>query len=134
MEADDDEFQTFVNGDAGRDVPEEWTNFAFRRLSVDNGHHSSREYDVIVVRQGQMFYDKVHLQHPVKRWAFSKKMEFNVVTSNPMTYDVKCTSVGCTWRVHGYLPKCDNAWVASIVENNSCKLRKTLKSHRNMTT
>jgi len=30
-------------------------------MTVDDGHHSSWEYLMIEVKQGQMFYDKVHL-------------------------------------------------------------------------
>jgi hypothetical protein len=45
-------------------------------MTVDDGHHSSWEYSRIEVRQGLMFHDKVHLQHAIRRWAFSKKRQF----------------------------------------------------------
>ena len=79
------------------------------------------------------FTIKKHLQHAVKRWPFLEKKLFHVVISNPTTYDVKCLSPGCPWRVHGYLPKRENNFVASIVVGHSCKLSGTLVNHRNMT-
>uniref|UniRef100_A0A0A9DJV3 MULE transposase domain-containing protein n=1 Tax=Arundo donax TaxID=35708 RepID=A0A0A9DJV3_ARUDO len=56
-----------------------------------------------------------------------------MVISNPTTYDVKCTAPGCTWRVHGYLPKGETSFVASIMVQHSCSLKSTLLKHRNMT-
>jgi uncharacterized membrane protein YgcG len=81
-----------------------------------------------------MFHDKVHLQHGVKRWAFSEKKPFKVVISNPRTYDVKCLSLGCPWRVHGFLPKGESDFVVSIIVGHSCKLTEMVVKHKNMTT
>ena len=79
-----------------------------------------------------MFHDKGHLQDAVKRWAFLQKRQFRVKISNRTTYDVKCTTEGCPWRVHGYKPQHDNVWVASIVVEHSCLLDNTIVEHRNM--
>ena len=56
-----------------------------------------------------------------------------MVISNPTTYDVKCLAPGCPWCVHGYLPKAESNFVASIVVGHSCKLSETVVKHRNMT-
>jgi hypothetical protein len=85
------------------------------------------------ITTGQLFHDKVHLQHAVKKWAFSEKKPFKVVISNPSTYDVKCLTLGCPWRVHGYLPKGESNFVASIVVGHSCKLSGTVVKHKNTT-
>lgn len=61
----------------------------------------------IEVTKGQMFHDKAHLQHAVKKCAFAEKKPFKVVISNPTLHDLKCLSPGCPWRVHGYQPKCE---------------------------
>ena len=86
------------------------------------------------ITSGQLFHDKKHLQHAVKKWSFLEKKPFHVVISNPTTYDVKCLSPGCPWWVHGYLPKGENNFVASIVVGHSCKLSETVVNHRDMTT
>ena len=65
MEAGTDEFCTFVDFGAG--ILKEWTDFALKKLTMDDGHESVWEYDSIVVTKVQMFHDKVHLQHAVKR-------------------------------------------------------------------
>jgi hypothetical protein len=57
-----------------------------------------------------------------------------VVISNPRTYDVKCVSPGCPWRVHGFLPKDESNFVVCIVVGHSCKLTETVVKHKNMTT
>jgi hypothetical protein len=140
MEVDDEEYRTFV---AGRDtrlfdnddtVPEDWGNFDMDGLTVNDGHDSNWVYNQIEIQSGQLFHDKKHLQHAVKKWSFLKKKSFKVVISNPTTYDVKCLSPGCPWRVHGYLPKGENNFVALIVVGHSCKLSETVVNHRNMTT
>ena len=79
-----------------------------------------------------MFHDKVHLQHVVRRWAFSEKKQFKVVISNPMTWDVKCVTQGCTWRVHGHMPRTETNFIATIVQPHSCLLHTTLIKHKNM--
>jgi len=139
MEVDDEEYRTFV---AGRDtqlldnddtVPEDWGNFDMDGLTVNDGHDSNLVYNQIEIQSGQLFHDKKHLQHAVKKWSFMEKKPFKVVISNPTTYDVKCLSPGCPWRVHGYLPKGENNFVASIVVGHSCKLSGTVVRHKNMT-
>ena len=73
MEADDVEHAAFVDEFAGRrfddetDIPEDWVHIAPDAMRVDDGHQSSWEYSRIEVRQGQMFHDKVYLQHAVRR-------------------------------------------------------------------
>ena len=115
------------------DIPEDWVHIAPDAMTVDDGHHSSGEYSRIEVRQGQMFHDKVHLQHVVQRWALSKKKQFKVVISNPTTWDVKCVTQGCTWRVHGHMPRTETNFIATIVQPHSCLLHTTLIKHKNMT-
>jgi hypothetical protein len=79
MEADDAEHFAFMDEFAGRrfddetDIPEDWVHIAPDAMTVDDGHHSSWEYSRIEVRQGQMFHDKVHLQHAIRRWLFLKR-------------------------------------------------------------
>ena len=87
---------------------------------VNDGHDSNWVYNKIEIQSGQLFHDKKHLQHAVKKWFFMGKKPFKVVIYNPTTYDVKCLSPGCPWRVHGYLPKGEN-FVASIIVGHSCK-------------
>jgi len=124
MEADDVEHLAFVDEFAGMsfdektDIPEDWAHIAPDAMTIDDGHHSSWEYSRIEVRQGQMFHDKVHLQHTVLRWTFSKKKQFKVVISNPTTWDVKCVTQGCTWRVHGHMTN----FITTIVQPHSCLL------------
>ena len=101
-------------------------------MTVDDGHDFDYDYNKVDVSQGQMFQDKKHLQHAMKKWAFLEKKPFKVVTSNPTTYDVKCLSPGCSWRVHGYLPKDETNFVASIGVGHSCSLNATVTKHRNM--
>ena len=132
IEADNAEHIAFMDEFAGRrfddetDIHEGWVHIA------PNGHHSSWEYSRIEVRQGQMFYDKVHLQHAVRRWVFSEKRQFVVVISNPTTWDVKCVTPGCTWRVHGHMPRTESNFIATIVEPHTCLLQSSLNKHRNM--
>jgi len=90
-------------------------------------------YNQLEIPIGQLFHDKVHLQHAVKKWAFLEKKPFKVVISNPSTYYVKCLAPGCPWRVHRYLPKGESNFVASIVVGHSCKLSGTIVRHKNMT-
>ena len=91
IESDDAEHHAFVDEFAGQsfddetDIPEDWAHIAPDCMTVDDAHHSSWEYSRIEVRQGQMFHGKVHLQHAVRRWAFSEKKQFTVVISNPTT-------------------------------------------------
>ena len=79
MEADDAEHLAFVDEFASRSfddetyIPEDWAHIAPDAMTVDDGRHSSWEYSMIEVKQGQMFHDKVHLQHAIRRWAFSKR-------------------------------------------------------------
>ena len=80
-----------------------------------------------------MFHDKVHLQHVVQRCAFSEKKQFKVVISNPMTWDVKCVTPGCTWRVHGHMPRIESNFISTIVQPHSCMLQTMLMKHKNMT-
>ena len=80
-----------------------------------------------------MFHDKVHLHHAVQRWAFSKKKQFKVVIPNPTTWDVKCVTLGCTWRVHGHMPRIESNFIATIVQQHSCMLQTMLMKHKNMT-
>ena len=133
------EHLTFVDEFAGRsfddetDIPEDWAHIVPDAMTVDDGHHSSWEYSRIEVRQGQMFHDKVHLQHVVHRWACSKKRQFMVVISNPTTWDSKCVTPGCTWRVHGHMPGTESNFIATIVEPHTCLLQSSLNKHRNMT-
>jgi len=61
-----------------------------------------------------------------------EKKPFKVVISNPSTYYVKCLAPGCPWWVHGYLPKGESNFVASIVVGHSCKLSGTVVRHKNM--
>ena len=102
-------------------------------MTVDDAHRSSWEYSRIKVRQRQMFQNKVHLQHAVRRRAFSEKKQFKVVISNPMTWDAKCVTPGCTWRVHGHMPCTETNFIATIVQPHSCLLQTTLIKHKNMT-
>jgi len=115
------------------DILEDRVHIAPDAMTVDDGHHSSWEYSRIEVRQGQMFHDKVHLQYAVQRWAFSEKRQFMVVISNPTTWNVKCVTPGCTWRVHGHMPCTDSNFIATIVEPHTCLLQSSLNKHRNMT-
>jgi hypothetical protein len=139
MEADDAEHVAFVDEFAGRrfddevDIPEDWVHIAPNAMTVDDGHHSSWVYSRIEVRQGQIFHDKVHLQHAVRRWAFSEKRQFMVVISNPTTWDVKCVTPGCTWRVHGHMPCIESNFITTIVEPHTCLLQSSLNKHWNMT-
>ncbi|CAO2207022.1 unnamed protein product [Urochloa humidicola] len=139
MELDDDEYLAFVDGRDGRrfddedNVPEEWTNVDLDGLTVNDGHSANWDYSAVQVTKGQLFHDKKHLQHAVKKWAFSEKKPFRVVISNSTTYDVKCLAPGCPWRVHGYLPKGETNFVASIVVQHSCRLTGSVLKHRNMT-
>ena len=73
MEVDDEEYRTFV---AGRDtwlfdnddtVPKDWGNFDMDRLTVNDGHDSNWVYNQIEIQSGQLFHDKKHLQHAVKK-------------------------------------------------------------------
>ena len=82
---------------------------------------------------GSHWFGEPCLQHAVKKWAFAEKKPFKVVISNPSTYDVKCLSPGCPWRVHGYLPKGESNFVASIVVRHLCKLSGIVLMHKNMT-
>ena len=50
MEADNDEFRTFV--DLGVGIPEEWSNFTLEELMVNDGHELAWEYDSIMVTKG----------------------------------------------------------------------------------
>ena len=129
MELDDEEYRTFVGGRDGRvlengsTILENWGDFAKDGLTVNNRHDSNWVYSQWEITRGQLFHDKVHLQHAVKKWAIS----------NPSTYDVKCLTLGCPWRVHGYLPKGESNFVASIVVGHSCKLSGTVVKHKNTT-
>ncbi|RLN29467.1 uncharacterized protein C2845_PM05G21020 [Panicum miliaceum] len=139
MELDDEEYRTFVEGRDGSlfenetTIPEEWNNCAMDELTVNDGHDSNWVYNQLEIKRGQLFHDKVHLQHAVKKWAFSLKKPFKVVISNPSTYDVKCLSPGCPWQVHAYLPKGESNFVASIIVDHLCKLSGTVVKHKNMT-
>jgi hypothetical protein len=78
------------------DVLKDWTHITPYAMTINDGHHSSWEYSRKKVMQaqhvvvngdfldycyeGQMFHEKVHLQHTVQQWAY------------------KCTSV-CVVRV-----------------------------------
>ena len=79
MEADDAEHLAFVDEFAGRSfddetyIPKDWAHIAPDTTTGDDDHHSSWEYSMIEVKQGQMFHDKVHLQHVVRLWAFLKR-------------------------------------------------------------
>jgi hypothetical protein len=91
-------------------------------------------YDQVEIIRGQLYHDKVHLQHAVKRWAFLEKKPFKVVISNLSTYDVKCHSPGCPWRVHSFLLKGESNFVVSIFVGHSYKLTGTvINKHKNMT-
>jgi hypothetical protein len=139
MEADDAEHLAFVNEFVDRSfddetyIPEDWAHIAPDAMTVDDGRHSSWEYSMIEVKQGQMFHDKVHLQHEVRQWAFSEKKQFKVVISNPTTWDVKCVTPGCTWHVHGHMPRTESNFIATIVQPHGCLLQTTLIKHKNMT-
>jgi len=73
------------------------------------------------------------LQNAVKKWSFLEKKPFKVVVTNPTTYDVKCLAPGCPWRVHGYMPKAESNFVASIIVGHLSKLSETVVKSRNMT-
>ena len=89
---------------------------------------------MIEVKQGQMFHDNVYLQHAIRRWAFSKKKQFKVIISNPTTWDMNCVTLGCTWHVHGHMPRTESNFIATIVQPHNCLLQTTLIKHKNMTT
>ena len=115
-------------------IPEDWAHVAPDAMTVDDGHHSSWEYSMIEVKQGQVFHDKVYLQHAVWRWFFfPEKKQFKVIISNPTTWDVNCVTPGCTWRVHGHIPRTESNFIATIVQPHSCLLQTTLVKHKNMT-
>ena len=139
MDLDDEEYRTFVQGRDGRvfenedTIPQDWGNFVMDVLTVNDGHDSNWVYNQMEIISGQLFHDKKHLQHAVKKWSFLEKKPFKVVVSNLTTYDVKCLASGCPWRVQGYLPKAESNFVASIMVGHSCKLLETVVKHRNMT-
>ena len=56
-----------------------------------------------------------------------------VVISNPTTWDVKCVTPGCTWRVLGHMPRTKSNFIATIVEPHTCLLQSSLNKLRNMT-
>ena len=121
MEADDAEHLTFVDEFVGRSfddetyIPEDWAHIAPDAMTVNDCHHSSWEYSMIEMKQGQMFHDKVHLHHAVQRWAFSKKKQFKVIISNPTTWDMNCVTLGCTWHVHGHMPRTESNFITTNV-------------------
>ena len=47
---------------------------------------------------------------------FFEKRQFMVVISNPMTWDVKCVTPGCTWCVHGHMPLWQNRLKYALTE------------------
>ena len=51
----------------------------------------------------------------------------------PTTWDVKCVTPGCTWRVHGHMPRTESNFIATIVEPHTCLLQSSMNKHRNMT-
>jgi hypothetical protein len=48
--------------------------------------------------------------------------------------DAKCVTPGCTWHVHGHMPRTESNFIANIVQPHSCLLQTTLMKHKNMTT
>jgi len=46
---------------------------------------------------------------------------------------IKCVTPGCTWRVHGHMPRTETNFIATIVQPHSCLLHTTLIKHKNMT-
>jgi len=42
-------------------------------LTVNDAHDSNWVYNQLEITRGQLFYDKVHLQHAGKKWAFVEK-------------------------------------------------------------
>ena len=79
MDLDDEEYKTFVEGRDGRlfenedSVPQDWGNFDIDELTVNDGHDSNWVYNQIEITSGQLFHDKKHLQHAVKKWSFLEK-------------------------------------------------------------
>ena len=60
----DRDTQLFDNDDT---VPEDWGNFDMDGLTVNDGHDSNWVYNQIEIQSGQLFHDKKHLQHAVKK-------------------------------------------------------------------
>ena len=73
MDLDDEEYRTFVEGRDGRlfenedTVPQDWGNFGMDELTVNDGHDSNWVYNQMEITSGQLFHDKKHLQHAVKK-------------------------------------------------------------------
>ena len=73
MDLDDEEYKTFVEGRDGRlfeiedTVPQNWGNFGMDELTINDGHDSNWVYNQMEITSGQLFHDKKHLQHAVKK-------------------------------------------------------------------
>uniref|UniRef100_A0A0E0MDZ5 Transposase MuDR plant domain-containing protein n=1 Tax=Oryza punctata TaxID=4537 RepID=A0A0E0MDZ5_ORYPU len=57
------------------------------------------------INLGAMFRDKTGLQDAVKSWSFQMQRQFRVVRSSKSEYTVVCETEGCTFRIHGHVPK-----------------------------
>ena len=42
-------------------------------ITVNDGHDSNWVYNQMEITSGQLFHDKKHLQHAIKKWSFLEK-------------------------------------------------------------
>ena len=66
MDLDDEEYRIFVEG-RDWELNEDWGNFGMDELTVNDGHDSNWVYNQMEITSGQLFHDKKHLQHAVKK-------------------------------------------------------------------
>ncbi|KAF2950168.1 hypothetical protein DAI22_01g168133 [Oryza sativa Japonica Group] len=114
-------------------MPASWNQEDPGYIAENSCHDSIWFYGNGQINLGAMFCDKTGLQDAVKSWSFKTQRQFRVVKSNKTEYTVVCETEGCTFRLHGHVPKYESYWIVSKLHEHSCLIRNTRESHRNLT-
>lgn len=114
-------------------MPASWNLEDPGYIAENSCHDSIWFYGDGQINLGAMFRDKMGLQDAVKSWSFQMQRQFRVVKSNKTEYTVVCETEGCTFRLHGHVPKYESYWIVSKLQEHSCLIRNTRESHRNLT-
>ena len=113
-------------------IPGSWNQDLSTMMTVNDGHESAWEYHQNNIEIGAMYPSKKHLKEAITKWAMSTQRVFQTDVSSKQYLTQSCISNRCAARVHAYVSKYEVFWLVSDVVPHTCKLRKMLKDHANL--
>ena len=113
-------------------IPDSWNQQFSSAMTVNDGHDSAWQYHQNNIAKGGRYPDKKHLQDAIIAWALSTQRVFKTTVSTKKYLTMKCETIDCPARVHGYLPHNGTNWIVSDLVLHTCVITHIPQDHRNL--